>query len=281
MNDINECVILMDNGSHRPESTLTLRKIASKLSVSLNIKVNPVSLLHSTKVQSEKLNGIKAEILEPYIKKQCEQGIDSFLIVPFFFGQSAALKDYLPERINEIKKKWESVSVKLAPTLVNMEDKEDFSVSNIIAEFVVDKILSEKLVKPYVTLVDHGTPLKEVNNVRNHVTNQLKILLSDKVSDVKASSMERRDGKQYEFNEPLLENILGSGNFSKNVILAMLFISPGRHAGKDGDIDRICAIAEKECATLKTYKSELFAEHPDVIKILKKRYNEGKGLQSL
>ena len=271
----------MDNGSHRPESTLTLRKIASKLSVSLNIKVNPVSLLHSTKVQSEKLNGIKAEILEPYIKKQCEQGIDSFLIVPFFFGQSAALKDYLPERINEIKKKWESVSVKLAPTLVNMEDKEDFSVSNIIAEFVVDKILSEKLVKPYVTLVDHGTPLKEVNNVRNHITNQLKILLSDKVSDVKASSMERRDGKQYEFNEPLLENILGSGNFIKNVILAMLFISPGRHAGKDGDIDQICAIAEKECATLKTYKSELFAEHPDVIKILKKRYNEGKGLQSL
>ena len=189
MNDINECVILMDNGSHRPESTLTLRKIASKLSVSLNIKVNPVSLLHSTKVPSEKLNGIKAEILEPYIKKQCEQGIDSFLIVPFFFGQSAALKDYLPERINEIKKKWESVDVKLAPTLVNMEDKEDFSVSNIIAEFVVDKILSEKLVKPYVTLVDHGTPLKEVNNVRKHITNQLKILLSDKVSDVKASSM--------------------------------------------------------------------------------------------
>ena len=52
--------------------------------------------------------------------------------------------------------------------------------------------------------------------------------------------MERRDGKQYEFNEPLLENILGSGNFIKNVILAMLFISPGRHAGKDGDIDQIC-----------------------------------------
>ena len=65
----------MDNGSHRPESTLTLRKIALRLGVSLNIKVNPVSLLHSTKVPSEKLNGIKAEILEPYIKKQCEQGV--------------------------------------------------------------------------------------------------------------------------------------------------------------------------------------------------------------
>ncbi len=281
MNNKNECVILMDNGSHRPESTLTLRKIASKLSDSLSVKVNPVSLLHSTKVSSEKLNGIKAEILEPYIIKQCEQGVDSFYIVPFFFGQSGALKDYLPERLNEIKKNWSNVSVNLAPTLVNMEDKEDFSVSNIIAEFVEDKILSEKLVKPYVTLVDHGTPLKEVNNVRNHITNQLKILLGDKVLDVKASSMERRDGKQYEFNEPLLENILGSGNFIKNVILAMLFISPGRHAGKDGDIDQICEKAEQKCATLKTYKSELFAEHPDVIKILSKRYNEGKGLQSL
>ena len=78
-----------------------------------------------------------------------------------------------------------------------------------------------------------------------------------------------------------MENILGSGNFIKNVILAMLFISPGRHAGKGGDIDQICEKAEQKCGTLKTYKSELFAEHPDVIKILSKRYEEGKGLQSL
>ena len=55
MNNKNECVILIDNGSLRPESTLTLRKIASKLSDLLNVKVNPVSLLHSTKVSSERL----------------------------------------------------------------------------------------------------------------------------------------------------------------------------------------------------------------------------------
>ena len=148
----------INDNAHTDLSQSYLRKIASKLSDSLNVKVNPVSLLHSTKASSEKLND-KCRNTEPY-NKTMRTRCWFLYILPFFFGQSGALKDYLPERINEIKK-WANVSVKLAPTLVNMEDKEDFSVSYIIAEFVEDKILSEKLVNPYVTLVDHGTPQKK------------------------------------------------------------------------------------------------------------------------
>ena len=51
---------------------------------------------------------------------------------------------------------------------------------------------------------------------------------------VEASSMERREGTEYDFNEPLLENLLGSEGFEKDVVLSMLFISPGRHAGPGG-----------------------------------------------
>ena len=269
------CVILMDNGSHRAESTMNLRRIAQSLSQKINTEVHPVSLLHSTKVEPSKLEGKKAEILEPFIRSRCEEGKNSFFIIPFFFGQSAALSDYLPKRIKDIRSKWPTTEVKLAPTLVNLEDKNDYCVSNIISDLVIEKIDEKKLKNPHVTLVDHGTPLKEVNKVRNHISQQLNETLNGRVAKVIASSMERREGKEYEFNEPLLENLLGHNDFVRNVVLAMLFISPGRHAGDGGDIDQICQAAESECDTLRTFKSNLFAMHPKVIDLLASRYNEG------
>jgi len=270
-----QCVILMDNGSHRAESTMNLRRIAQSLSQNINKEVHPVSLLHSTKVDPSKLNGKKADILEPFIRSRCEKGEDSFFIIPFFFGQSAALKDYLPERGKAIKSKWQKTKIKLAPTLVKLEDKNDYCVSDIISELVLEKIEEENLKNPCVTLVDHGTPVKEVNQVRNHISQQLSEILNGRVAEVKASSMERRDGKEYEFNEPLLENLLGQNNFIQDVVLAMLFISPGRHAGTGGDIDQICQSVENECSTLRTFKSKLFAMHPKVLDLLASRYKEG------
>ena len=269
------CVILMDNGSHRAESTINLRRISKSLSQQINTEVHPVSLLHSTKVNPSELEGKKAEILEPFIKSKCEKGVDSFLIIPFFFGQSAALKDYLPERGKDIKSKWQKTEIKLAPTLVKIEEKNDYCVSNIISELVLEKIEEKNLKNPHVTLVDHGTPVKEVNQVRNHISQQLTEILNGRVAQVKASSMERREGKEYEFNEPLLENLLGQNDFIQDVVLAMLFISPGRHAGTGGDIDKICQSAESKCNTLRTFKSKLFAMHPKVIDLLASRYKEG------
>ena len=111
---------------------------------------------------------------------------------------------------------------------------------------VIGVVEEEGLVQPAVTLVDHGTPRIAVNKVRNHVAGQLAEVLKDCVSVVVASSMERREGDEYAFNEPLLENLLGQEKFEKDVVLSMLFISPGRHAGPpysrkrlDGDGDLV------------------------------------------
>ena len=130
---------------------------------------------------------------------------------------------------------------------------------------------------PGITLVDHGTPRIAVNLVRNFVANQLSQLLEadDNIGVVVASSMERRDGDEYAFNEPLLENLLGTPGFDRDVVLSMLFISPGRHAGPDGDIAEICEEAEKEEPSLKTYMSDLFATHPGSIDVLAKRFRQG------
>ena len=90
------CVLLVDNGSHRAESTLSLRRIASALTKKADAQVHPVSLLHSTKVDSAELDGEPAQIFEPFLKRRLEEGDFSFLIVPFFFGHSAAIYEYLP-----------------------------------------------------------------------------------------------------------------------------------------------------------------------------------------
>jgi len=269
------CILLVDNGSYRPESTFSLRRIAAAVTEHSGHQVNPVSLLHSTKVDPADLDGIPAEIFEPYIKKQYEAGVRDFVVLPLFFGHSAAIYEYLPQRAMGMMEKRPDLKVRIAPCMVDLTDKSDTLVADVLAQLVREKAASEGLIKPAVTLVDHGTPRIAVNKVRNHLADQLKKILKDEASTVEASSMERREGDEYAFNEPLLENILGSEGFKDNVILSMLFISPGRHAGPGGDIAEICEKAEEKNAGLTTYMSDLFATHDDIIPLLSKRLEQG------
>ena len=269
------CILLTDNGSHRAEATLSLRRIAGELSEAVGHRVHPVSLLHSTKVDPAELGGTPAEIFEPFLKKKREEGVNSFLVVPLFFGHSAATYEYLPQRVVELRGNWPELEVRVAPCMVDITDPSDTQVATILGELVRKKIAEEELEKPAVTLVDHGTPRKFVNDVRNFLAEQLQKVLREDASVVEASSMERREGDEYAFNEPLLENLLGSPGFEKQVILSMLFISPGRHAGPGGDIAVICEKREGEVAGLETYMSDLFATHPGIIDILSRRFHEG------
>ncbi len=269
------CILLVDNGSYRPESTLSLRKIAQEVSDYSGHLVNAVSLLHSTKVSPDDLHGIPAEIFEPYLKKQYDAGVREFVILPLFFGHSAAIYEYLPQRVIAMKEKRQEMNVRIAPCMVDLTDKTDTMVAEVLAQLVREKIAAEKLQQPAVTLVDHGTPRIAVNEVRNHLAEQLKELLKADASVVEASSMERREEEEYAFNEPLLENILGSKGFEKDVILSMLFISPGRHAGPGGDIVEICEAEEAKSDGLTTYMSDLFATHKQIIPLLAKRLEQG------
>lgn len=228
------CILLVDNGSYRPESTLSLRRIAAEVTAHSGHQVNAVSLLHSTKVDAKDLGGTPAEIFEPYVKKQYEAGIREFVILPLFFGHSAAIYEYLPQRTLAMQESRPDMNVRISPCMVDLNDPSDTLVAEVLAELVKEKIKEEGLDKPAVTLVDHGTPRIQVNQVRNLLGEQLKVILKDTASVVEASSMERREEEEYAFNEPLLENILGSEGFKKDVVLSMLFISPGRHAGPGG-----------------------------------------------
>lgn len=270
------CTLLVDNGSYRAESTLGLRRLAAGLGAEVGHEIHPVSLLHSTRVAPEDLGGVRAEIFEPFVKRQHqEHGVSSFLVVPLFFGHSAAIYEYLPQRLVVLREEFPDLELRLAPCLVDLDDPSDTGVAEILAGLVRRKAAEQQLVRPAVTLVDHGTPRLAVNKVRNFLADQLQALLRENASVVAASSMERREGEEFAFNEPLLEKLLGSSGFEREVILSMLFMSPGRHAGPGGDIAEICAECEGTHPGLRTHMSDLFASAPDVVPLLGKRFWQG------
>lgn len=264
---------LLDNGSLRAEAVLNLRRIASELSHRVGEEVQPVSLLHSSGIDAVELEGMPAEILEPAIRKRAEEGMRNFNIIPLFFGPSRALTEYLPERINALANHFPGLRVKVAPPLVDLADPQNITMAEILCEEVKKVISQNNLIKPKVILVDHGTPAKEVNAVRNHLAGQMKLLLRACVTDVRSASMERRAGETYDFNEPLLESLLSERDFaSGDIVVSKLFLSPGRHAGPSGDIDTICRKAEKKRSELRTHLTALVGENPKLVNVLEKIY---------
>ncbi|NNM28448.1 MAG: cobalamin biosynthesis protein CbiX, partial [Akkermansiaceae bacterium] len=136
-NDNQPCTLLVDNGSYRPEATLSLRRIAAALGEEAGTTVHPVSLLHSTKVDPADLDGTPAQIFEPFVKaRHAADGTNSFLVVPFFFGHTAAIFEYLPQRVREMRADWPELEVRVAPCMVDLDNPEDRTVAGILADLV-------------------------------------------------------------------------------------------------------------------------------------------------
>ena len=97
---------------------MSLRRISEALSARIEAKVHPVSLLHSTKVDPSELGGVPAQILEPFLRERRKKDEHSFLVIPFFFGHSAAIYEYLPQRVLEMRESWPELEVRVAPSMV-------------------------------------------------------------------------------------------------------------------------------------------------------------------
>ncbi len=271
--------MLVDNGSIRAAATLNLRRLAAKLSGEAGCTVHPVSLLHSDKISRDSIEGVPAQILEPFLAEQRSHNVSSFLLLPLFFGHSAAVFEYVPQRLRELRKEWPELEMRIAPCLVNLDDEGETDIADILARIVRHKVMTEGLHRPAITLVDHGTPRIAVNEVRNLVCRQLTNALDGEFGEVKAASMERREGSEYDFNEPLLEHLLGTPGFDGDVVTALLFTAPGRHAGKGGDIAQICARAESLNDGLRIFISDFLSSDDGLLKLLMKRLDQGLSSQ--
>lgn len=266
--------LLIDNGSLLPAATIALRDLAAKLSARINQPVEAISLLHSSGIDPKLIGGCPAEILFPALERRLADGQNEFVVVPLFFGPSHALTVYVPENIERLRKKFPSLQVTMAPPLHASDDNR---LAQILADHVSIELQKSSGVPPRVALVDHGSPAKNVTDVRDELARQLANILGPRAITVAACSMERRPDPAYDFCDPLLAALLEKSLWSDDrVIVAMQFLLPGRHAGPAGDVAKICLAAESARPSLRTTMTKLVGEHPLLIDILADRWRASK-----
>lgn len=269
-------IFLFDNGSFRAEATLSLRRLAVRLGARLGRPVEAVSLLHSTRVSPAELGGLPARLLEPALDAWWSGHPEGrAILLPLFFGPSGALVDYVPERLVSLRAKHPNGRAVLADALVVAEE-EPVELVAALADQVRATIAERGWHKPKVALCDHGTPLRTVTAVRNRLAAGLAEALTHEAEGVAACSMERREGDEYAFNEPLLEHLLAKSPFDVGeVVVALQFLSPGRHAGPAGDVAEICGRAEQAAKeggrSLRTAMTGTLADDARVAVVLARR----------
>jgi sirohydrochlorin ferrochelatase len=253
-------ILLVDNGSLRPEATLELRRLSAEVAQLLGQPVHPVSVLHSHKIDPALLDGQPAVIFEQAVQQAKTDGIDELLVLPLFIGPSRAITEYLPQVFADAQPGAMKLTVR--PTLYGEEGAE-------LLEILTDQILHTPgdADKDTILLCDHGSPIIEVTRVRDALARDLSAETDIPPSRLIACSMERREGPEYAFNEPLLATALQRA--PGDVIILMLFLLPGRHAGPDGDVATIAKEHAKPGAQVRM--SPLLAKHPSMSQLIAKR----------
>ena len=265
----NPIYLLADNGSFEARSIMNLRRATQLTAESARVKVLPVSLLHSSKVDPSLLDGIKAETMADFLTGPIGQSVDDLRILPFFFGPSRALTEWLPEKLEQWQSERDDRNFHILDCL---HQSGDSRLAVALEDLCHQAIEKNKLKKPFLALVDHGTPVFDVHRVREEVGEELKERMADHVSGFSTCSMERRAGGEYDFNEPLLENLLDEKiEGFEEMLVAQLFLSPGRHAGVGGDLDRICSSFANSSPSHRLVRTDLLGTHPSVLEILLER----------
>jgi len=268
-------IVLIDNGSLAPASVLRLRAIAERLSDKIGERVDPVSMAHSDKIEAEALGGERALLWKDYLEKARTSAPIDFVVLPLFFGPSRAVVRTLPAQFEAGIEAGDSSRLRVAETLVRHLDPNDDAIAKIASELIIQKLntLAEGDVLPLV-LVDHGSPNPKVGECRGLVAEQLTQILGERVESVSASSMERRIGESYDFNEPLLEKLLDRGldTEANTLCLSLMFLSPGRHAGEGGDIANIVGESRWVKDGKSVIQTDLIGQSDALIDLLVERY---------
>ena len=268
-------ILLVDNGSSRADSTLNLRRLAARLAERVGEPIRPVSLLHADRVPAERLDGQPAEILAPTLRHLVSTGERDLVVLPLFFGSSRALTQFIPEIADEVAAEFGPFRLELAPELCPLPAGEPRLV-----EILADNLTAaatEAVIEPTrVVLADHGSPIPEVTAVRRWLARGLAERLGSRIR-LEEAVMERRPGPEYDFNGPPLEDVLirlAEDDDETPILLSMLFLSAGRHAGPAGDIARIRAGVEARFPRLRILVAPLVGEHPGLIEILADRLRQ-------
>ena len=262
------CILLIDNGSIRPDATLRLRQLANTLSERTRQIIHPVSLQHANKINPDLLNGEPAQVLPEFLKQQLAAGEREFIVLPLFFGESRALTAFISDQRDELTNVYGDFQCHVAGVLYPMPDGEPL-LAEILRDHVAQVIHDNHVPAENIVLVDHGSPIVKVTEVRQDLAKKLQNLLGNHVV-IEQAAMERRQGKDYDFNGGLLEDWLTmkAEEGRASAIVALLFMLPGRHAGMGGDIEAICESVMARYPAFKIYITPLIGDHNNLPTIL-------------
>ena len=283
-------ILLVDNGSRRPASRLALREGATAFSALLGGRdVRPTSLGFSDGIDAAALGGVPARTLRTELEGLLADGAPGATVVPLFLGPSGGLQRGVASCARELVA-GTSFELRVGACLVDASEPCDGRVGRALAAQVLRVARRARLRQPLkVLVIDHGTPSPSVHAVRERLAAEVRALLGPRALSVTGASMERRDEPAYDFNEPLLERALARPPYDGgDVVLAMAFLLPGRHAGEGGDVAQIVERAQEEAAAegggaegarepLRVHTTPLLGGHSLVLDVLAERVRQAEG----
>lgn len=256
-------VAIIDNGSLEPAAQLNLRAAAAALAAAAGLPVSPVSWKHSDRVPATALGGAPAWTLGPWVRAQRAGGERQFVFVPFFISAQGAIGSALRAELEALADETGGFEFCFTAGLNPPGDGSGGALGEILAARVRETMAEHALRLPAVIVVDHGGPARASAAVRDRAAAQARTALGGLIGPLAAASMESPDGPEFAFNQPLLGDQLGRPGFDRgDVVIAPLFMSPGRHAGAGGDLARIARAAEARLPGLRCHLAGLVGTHP-------------------
>jgi hypothetical protein len=250
-------IALIDNGSLEPAAHRHLRASAAALSAASGLPVEAVSWRHSDRAPAAELDGAPAATLRAWVRSRVACGEREFVFVPYLASASGAIASAIRRDLGELARETGGFSWVFSAGL------DAPGLAEILAARVLETLAAGRLSRPAVVLVDHGGPERASADLRDAVAAGIRERLGQAVAAVAPASMESPDGPEFAFNRPLLAEILSSNGFDRgDVVVAPLFLSPGRHAGPGGDLERIARAAEERRPGLACHFTGLIGSHP-------------------
>ncbi len=252
-------IALLDNGSLEPAAHRGLRAAAAALTARTGLPVEAVSWRHSDRIPAADLDGAPARTLLPWLRARLRAGEREFVFVPFFISAEGAIVSAIRAELEALRRAAGGFAFVLAPGLSPAAE----CLGEIVAARVRETAAARGLSRPAVVVVDHGGPARASAVLRDAVADEVRARLGAAVARVAAASMESPEGSEFAFNQPLLAAQLEAAGFRDgDVIIAPLFLLPGRHAGPEGDLAVIARAAEAGTPQRRCHFTGLVGSHP-------------------
>ena len=256
-------IALIDNGSLEPAAHRALRALAHEITSRVGLPVHAVSWKHSDRIPPAALEHLPAATLAPWLRSQYAAGEREFVFIPFFVSAQGAIGSYLRSDLERLQQEIGAFRFTFTTGLAARD-----ALVGLVVDRIRELIRQRALQRPPVIVVDHGGPSPASAQLRNEIAAAVQRALGDEISRLTAASFE---GGAHAHNFPLFADALTTAGYRDgDVVIAPLFLAPGRHAGPEGDLAQIATAAEDRVtgAPLRCHFIASLGTHPHVADVL-------------